>query len=181
MNFSCQIILLVSIHRDKTRRPRRNAELQDNGEMKLRTSKNMPRWLFLSLDLVHVTLEFQPGAPRKVRCFKLTYDGQGGTMKPAEDDCLRRMLAAYVPDDDDAQEESDDEDGSMVACDGDDGKDESGGEVIEDDSMLFPDQGAEEDSGEDVDAGGDEDTARFSAARTMSSGRRMHSVPSVCS
>ena len=135
----------------------------------------MPRWQFLSLDLFNVTLEFQPGAPRKVRCFKLTYEGGRGTMKPATDDCLRKLLADYVPDDDDAQEESDDEDGS------DDGKDESGGEVIEDDRMLFPDHGAQEDSGEDVDAGGDEDTARFSAARTMSSGRRMHSVPSVCS
>ena len=31
--------------------------------MKLRTSKKMPRWFSLSLDLVNVTLEFQPSAP----------------------------------------------------------------------------------------------------------------------
>ena len=82
-------------------------------------------------------------------------------MKPVEDDCLRKMLEAYAPDDDDAQEESDDEEGSMVACDRDDRKDESGGEVIEDERMSFPDHGAQDGSGEDVDAGGDEDTARF--------------------
>ena len=84
--------------------------LQDNGTIKLRTSKHMPRWHFLSLDLVNVTLEFQPGAPRQIRCWKIAYDASGvPTQTAGGDDRMRTLLATYAHDEDESEEEVDDE------------------------------------------------------------------------
>ena len=136
--------------------------------MKLRTSKKMPRWAFLSFDLVNVTLEFQPGAPRQVRCWKITYDASGvPTQTPGNDDRMHWLLKDYVHDEDEAKEDVDGEQSSGDVCE------EDGREAIES-GMSFPDHGVVEDPQEDKDEDddvGDKDTELFSAARTKSCGR----------
>ena len=137
--------------------------------MKLRTSKKMPRWQFLSLDLVNVTLEFQPGAPRQVRCWKITYDASGvPTQTPGNDDRMHALLKDYEYDEDQSEEDVADQQSSGDIC-----EEDRRLQAIES-GMSFPDHGVVEDPQEDKDEGddvGDKDAERFSAARTKSCGR----------
>ena len=128
----------------------------------------MYRWHFITLDLVKATLEFQPGAPHQIRCWKISFDASGvPTQTPGNEDRMRALLQVYVDDEDETQEGLDDEGSGGEVCEQDDY------EAIEPEQLSFPDHGAaepQEDAEKDDDAGDQEDTARFPPARTMSCG-----------